>query len=170
MAIIRVLIGGLVLFLGRQLYWLFVGLAGFVLGLSLTSRYLSGQSDWVVILLALGAGVLGAILATFLQTVAIGVAGFIVGGYVLTTLLEIFNLGFGRGESLIYVIGGVLGALLLLVIFDWALIVLSSLAGATLIIRTVQFDPLISALAFLGLIILGIAAQASVLQGDRRKK
>jgi hypothetical protein len=164
MAIIRIVIGGIVLFTGRSLYWVFVGAAGFVLGLNLTARYLSNQPEWLVIVLALGVGVIGAVLALFLQSLAVGLAGFVIGGYVLTTLLLIFNLNFGRSETLIYIIGGIVGAVLVLALFDWALIVLSSLAGATLIVRSLTMAPIIGILLFVGLVILGIAAQASFMR------
>jgi hypothetical protein len=56
------------------------------------------------------------------------------------------------------------GAILLLVLFDWALIVVSSLIGAHLIQSTIVLPPSGSTIVFIGLVILGILVQATSLR------
>jgi hypothetical protein len=74
------MIGGIaLLIMGRRLYWLFVGLIGFVVGALLSQQFFSAQPEWMSVLVALGFGVAGALLAVFLQGIAIAAAGFIAG-------------------------------------------------------------------------------------------
>ena len=63
MDVIGVLAGIALLVLGRKLFWLFVGVVGFVAGAALATQLFEIQPDWLVIVFALGAGLLGALLA-----------------------------------------------------------------------------------------------------------
>jgi hypothetical protein len=79
----------------------------------------------------------GALVAVVATKVVLGIIGFVAGGGIALLLLG--NLGIDRVVALaIYLIAGVIGAVLLLVLFDWTLIVLSSLAGASLIVMSVE--------------------------------
>ena len=131
---LRILMGAVVLVLGRKLYWLFVGAVGFVLGIALATRFLSGGPQWVILVIALAAGLLGALLAAFLQQAAIAVAGLIGGGYVGFILAGMIGWDAGRLAWVPIIIGGILGVILVVALFDWALIILSSLTGAGLIV------------------------------------
>src|SRR6516225_10094390 len=82
---INVLAGLAVLFFGRRLFWLFVGCVGFIVGFELAGNALAGQSEWLILVIALGVGLLGAIASVFLQRIFIVVAGFFAGGYCLST-------------------------------------------------------------------------------------
>jgi hypothetical protein len=165
MTIIRLLVGAVVLALGRQLYWIFVGAAGFVAGITLATRFLGESSDVLIILLGLGAGLLGALLAVFLQHVAVSLAGLFIGGFAINTLFETFSISFGSLDWLFIIGGAILGAVMVLAVFDWALIGLSSLAGAVLIIQAVSqavdLQPLPRGVIFFGLLLFGIALQAA---------
>lgn len=163
MDIVRILAGIVLLTLGRKLFWLFVGVAGFVFGFGFATQFLSGQPDWIVLVVALVAGLVGVLLALFLQRLAVGVAGFIAGGYILINLLNALGWQTGQLAWLPFVIGGIIGAVLVLILFDWALIILSSLTGATLIVQTLHFGSLIMALAFIVLLVVGIMIQASMM-------
>ena len=57
-----------------------------------------------------------------------------------------------------------IGAILLLLLFDWALIVVSSLIGAHLIQSTIVLPPSGSTILFIGLVILGVLVQAASLR------
>ena len=73
--IITALFGVALLTTGRKLYWLFVGVVGFVAGISLSRLLFKSETQWVLLAIALVAGVLGAVLALFLQGLAVGAAG-----------------------------------------------------------------------------------------------
>lgn len=164
MAMIRFLVGGILLTLGRQLFWVFVAAAGFVVGLNLTTRFFAGRPEWLVILIALAAGLVGALLAVFVQQLAVAAAGFVLGGFLAISLLEAFNLSAGRLTWLVYLAGALIGAVLVVALFDWALIALSSLAGAALMVNVLHLRPVLQGLLFLGLVVVGIAIQAALMQ------
>ena len=140
----RILVGFLLLVLGRRLYWLFVAAVGFLYGLELAPRLLPGQSQTMIVIIALGLALLGALLAVVATKVALGVAGFVTAGGIAAVLLQHFAIDSGVIVLGIYIIAGVIGAVLFLLLFDAALIVLSSLAGAYLIVLGAEQLRLIS--------------------------
>jgi hypothetical protein len=161
-----VLVGLLLLLLGRKLFWLFVAVAGFVIGAKATPYILPHQSELFTLLVAILLGLTGAFLAIFLQKVAIAIGGFAVGGYLAGVLCApLIDSGRAGMESpgfwLCFVIGGILGAVLMMVFFNWALIILSSLQGAHLIIHGLPMQRHPFPILFLILAIIGIAVQAS---------
>jgi len=157
----RILSGLLLLFLGRRLFWLFVGLLGFVSGMTFAARFFSNQPGWLLFLLALGCGLIGIFLALFLQRLAIAIAGFLAGAFFATALMEAVS--WSVAPFIPVLIGGILGLILLSVMFDWALIFLSSVTGAILIARSLSLEQPFTALAFLVLLLLGIVFQARFL-------
>lgn len=131
-------IGLLSLLAGRQLYWVFVGAAGFLIAFNLAEQYFGVQSEFLLLVLGLAAGVLGAVLAVVAQRLAVAVAGFIAGGFLLVYGAQLLGM---QGENLdvvLFIVGGVVGALLISVLFDPALVILSSLLGASILSQTAQ--------------------------------
>src|SRR5262245_44733375 len=131
--------GLLLLFRGRRLVWLFVCILGFSTGFILATKYFSGQPDWILLLIAVACGVIGVLLAFFLQRVAIAIGGFLAGAQFATALVA--SAGWKIPESYAFLIGGILGAILLSILFDWALIFLSSVSGAILVSRSLPLEP-----------------------------
>ena len=157
--VITVLIGVLMLVFGRKLFWLFVGCLGFAVGFNYAPYIWQVHSNLFLLILATISGVIGAVLALFFQKLAIGLAGFAGGGYIALNLLNLFGIRIEQAVWLPYLIGGIIGALLLFFIFDWALILVSSLAGATLIIQAAKLSPGIEMAVYFVLIIAGIVIQ-----------
>src|SRR3954452_9789134 len=76
-------IGAALLVAGRKLFWLFVGAIGFFTAMRLATEVFGGEhSDWVLIG-SIVAGLLGAVLAIFVQKVAVGLAGAVTAAYLL---------------------------------------------------------------------------------------
>jgi len=159
LAIINLFIGLLLLALGRKLFWLFVGCIGFVVGSNYSIALWGLQVDWIILVIALFAGLVGALLAIFFQGLAIGLSGFFAGGYITIVLMNM--LGFGSNELfwIIYLGGGIIGAVLVAVLFGWALIFLSSIIGAALIVQTLSINPPTNIIIFLFLFITGFLFQ-----------
>ena len=134
--ILRILAGLLLLFLGRRLFWLFVGVIGFVAGMTFGTQFFAGQPEWVVLVVAILSGLIGIFLAFFLQRIAVAVAGFLAGALLATNFLSGISLSVPPLFPMI--IGGIIGAILLSLVFDWALIFLSSATGAALIVQSVH--------------------------------
>lgn len=166
LSIISIILGIALLFAGHRLFWLFVGAAGFVAGLQLATQFWQGP-ELLAILVGLVVGVIFALLAIVLQGVAIGVAGFLAGGYILTVLTGMIGLNQGGFSWIVYLTGGVIGLLLVIFLFDWAIITLSSLAGASLITQALPLPSGLVSVIFLVLVIAGVVIQGSMLHRTR---
>jgi hypothetical protein len=161
------LLAGLALLLvGRRLFWLFVGLVGFFTVYRWFEPYAAASSvRWVLAILA---GVVGIVLAIFVQKVAVAIAGFFAGGWFALQFLGL-SLGHAQGTDLIiFVVAGVIAAILALVLFNFALIVLSSLAGADLIVEALRPGPELARIALIGLAVVGITVQMGITARRRR--
>jgi len=71
----QVLVGLVLLFFGRKLFWLFVGVVGFLAGMRFGSHLVTGQTELVILAIAIGIGLLAALLAIVLQRLAVAIAG-----------------------------------------------------------------------------------------------
>ena len=159
--IIGVIIGVVILFFGRKLFWLCVAAVGFAVGVKIAPLLVNESASLLALLIALIFGVLGALLALFLQKIAIAVLGFLAGGKLATAIAAAFFVQYAQYSTIIFVIGGIIGAILLLALFGWALIVVSSFIGAYLIQSAIVLPPTGSTLVFIGLAIVGIFMQAA---------
>jgi hypothetical protein len=159
------IIGIVLLTLGRRLFWLFVAGVGFAVGLQLAQQYLGTQPPWAWWLIALLGGLIGAMLAVFFQILAIGLGGFAAGSTIGAYLGSV--MGF-EAIPLAAFAGGLVGAIGLYLVFDWALIGLSAAIGATFIIQSLNWNsPTVLGL-YLVLIAAGIWFQ--VFLQNRSKK
>ena len=157
MSIFYAILGIGLLFAGRRLYWLFVGVIGFVAGFALSGIIFSNSSEIMRIVLALVLGLIGVGLAIGLQRLAVSVAGFVAGGYILNSILQ--TLGLDWTFWLTFLIGGIIGAILVAILFDPALIVLSALLGASLLVNLLTLDRWLMFAVFLLLSGVGILDQ-----------
>jgi hypothetical protein len=157
----HILAGILLLFVGRRLFWLFVGLLGFVAGITFATQYFSNQPSWMLLAIALICGLVGILLAVFLQKLAIAIGGFLAGGLFLQSFVQ--ALGWNIAPLIPFIAGGILGAILLLAVFDWALIFLSSITGAILISRALPLQSPLDLITFVVLLVIGIFVQARYL-------
>jgi hypothetical protein len=108
--------------------------------------------------------------------VGLGLAGFMGGGYAAATLFEAAGLGRLLMADMpyrwwvVFIVGGILGAVLIGVLFDWALIALSSVIGAMLITQAVPILGVGRALLFVGLVAVGVAVQWFLMRRDRSSR
>ena len=168
MPVVSILIGiGLLLF-GRRAFWLFIAGAGFVAGLSLANQFLQWPES-ISVIIGIGIGLLAALLAVFVQRFAINLAGFLVGGYIALQALPMLNLEGSWSTWLAFIVGGIIGVILVGMFLDWALISLSSIAGASLVSEALNLSNAIAPVVFFILIIIGVTFQARELRGYRRK-
>jgi len=158
--VLPLIVGVLLLGLGRKLFWLFVGGSGFAVAFYLTAELMPDSPPWVLLLVAIVAGLLGAWLAVRLQWLAVGVGGSLGGGYLAAVFVESSNIDIAGPDWLPFVVGGVVGAILLGMLFNPALIVLSSLIGATLVAESLPLGPDSSILVVAVATVLGIIIQS----------
>ena len=168
----RILVGLLLLVCGRRLFWLFVGAVGFMAGIRFSDRFLQGQPDDVIIIFSLVLGLLSAVLAVAVRKLALGAAGFLAGGYLLTQLLAvsgqqaaIFSNDVGQFAPWItFLVGGLLGAVLMNVLFGLTLIVLSAAGGAALVCESIHSSPQVLSAVFTILAVLGVLIQSGLIR------
>ena len=170
MGIVNVVLGLVLLTLGRKIFWLFVGCVGFVAGFTYAQELFAVQSELVILAIGIIAGIIAAMIAIFLQGVAIALAGFMGGGYITIHIMGMLRLEMVEFIWLPYLIGGIIGAIVLFLIFDWALILLSSLIGAGFIVEVAGFDLWLENLLFLVLVIFGVIFQASLLRKEPKER
>lgn len=161
--LLNVILGAGLLVAGRKLFWLLVGTIGFLVGIELATR-LFHRSELVTVVAGLALGVAFALLAIFVESVAIGLAGFLGGGYVLRGLAALVGLHQGAGPVIAFVAGGILGVILVVLLFDWALITISSLAGASMIVGGLGLLTGFGTLTYLGLMLFGVIFQGMALR------
>ncbi len=160
MNILNVIGGALLLALGRKIFWFFVAAVGFYVGLQGATRYLQIQPGWLSILIGVGVGLIGALLAIFFQRALIGISGFLVGVLITSGLLSLFGFQLKNWEWLIILIGGIIGAILMSLLFETALIVLSSLAGTLLIVQGFNLSGLLALIVGVVLFVAGVIFQS----------
>ena len=171
--VVTIVAGLAVLLLGRQLFWLFVGVAGFAAGFELATNLLGDQSGGVILLLALLVGVTGALVAVFFRYIAVAAAGFASGAYLGATLMRVWQLDSGWVFWVLFITGGAIGAMLLVMLFDWALIGLSAVTGASMLVPLVDWSPTPRLLLFIVLVAVGVGVQIYLFnreEGDKKIK
>lgn len=167
MPVIDVLLGLGLLIFGRKLFWFFTGAVGFMAGTAVAVNLFTGMPVWQVGVAGLIVGAVTAVTAVYAQKFAIGLVGFLSGGIFLLRLMVMLEItAVSHIGWLIFIIGGIIGTLCLYWIFDWALLTLSSLAGASLISGAFPFKRFNEAALFIILFILGIAIQISIKQQE----
>jgi hypothetical protein len=170
MNLFKGLVGGLLLFFGQRVFWLFVGGVGFAAGLELSNAVLASQPENTRLIAAIVLGVLGAVLALFLQKLAVALAGFFMGGLVVSAVLNMIGQQQNPLAWLFMLIGALIGAGLIVGLFNWALILLSSLGGAMLITQAFQLEALVSGGLFIVLFLVGFISQANTYTRAKRAK
>ena len=158
-------LGVLLLVLGWKFFWLFVGVVGFAAGLQAAPIVFGPQPFWMLWAAGLMCGIIGAILALFFQHLAIAIGGFEAGSTIALHLM--LMLGYEPG-ALIVLIGGAVGAVALYLLFDWALIILSSVVGATFIIVALGWQSPYASALLMALIAAGVVFQARLLIVSRK--
>jgi Domain of unknown function (DUF4203) len=165
--IIGALIGAVILLFGRRLFWLCVAAVGFAAGVELAPHLVHEPSPLLALTFALVLGFVGALLALFLQKIAIAVVGFLSGGKLALAVAAAFVGNAAQYYWLTFLIGGIIGAVLLIALFDWALIFISSIVGAYLIESVIKLPPTGTTILFVALVIIGVLVQAG---GFRRTR
>ena len=163
-SLVGALIGAVILFFGRKLFWLCVAAVGFAAGVEIAPHLIHEPSPLLALTVALVLGLIGALLALFLQKIAIAVVGFLAGGKLAGAIAAAFFIRYAQHSTIIFLIGGILGAIFMLTLFDWALIVISSLIGAHLIQSAIVLPASGSTILFMGLGVAGILVQAASLR------
>src|SRR4051794_2977705 len=166
-AIVGAIVGAVILLFGRKLFWLCVAAVGFAAGVELAPHLVQQPSPLLALTLALVLGFIGALLAFFLQKLAIGIAGFVSGGKLALAIAAAFMGNAAEYYWLTFLVGGIIGAILLILLFDWALIFLSSIVGAYLVQGVIRLPPTGTTVLFLVLVVIGVLVQSGWMRRSR---
>ena len=162
-----VVAGLLLLVLGRQLYTALLGLLGFFVSYGMLADVATLPSD-VRLLVAVGIGVVSALLAFVVRKVAVAVAGAMLGAGAALWAAGFYGLKVEVLWWVVTAVAALLGAWLLRQVFETALIVVSSFIGALLIVAAVGLQGLPAHAAVAVLIVAGVAFQMRRLRGEER--
>ncbi len=165
--ILSILGGIALLLLGRKLYWLFVGVIGFFAGVRFGALLVAGQPEWVLLVVAVVVGLVAALLAVLLQRIVIAIAGGYAGGVLAMELAIAFGAVAESVQWVAFAVGAVIAAILISVVFDWALILISSLLGGMVIAQSLGLAPPLLTVVVLVLAVVGVLAQFALLRRGR---
>ena len=145
---------------GGRLYWLFLGVIGFIFGFDLAEMVMHAQPHDTMVVVALLAGLAGALLTIFLQKIAIAAGGVFAGGYLAIRLMESYGVRSGLSYWLLLALGCIIGTVFMKLLFNWALIILSSGIGSVLILEGLNVSQQMKGPLFIVLLIVGVAVQS----------
>jgi hypothetical protein len=161
MQVIRAVIGGVFLFLGRELNFFFAGSMAGLIGLRLTPLLPVHWPVWSHYVFILGVALAAALIVIRRDRIGYFLSGFLVGGYFL---VEYYEPGVLTLPLLPFLVGGVLGALILGIFTEWALMIVSCLVGAYYLTNMFVLSPTAEILVGSGLFIIGALTQVILMR------
>ena len=164
MLIIRGVIGGILLFLGRELNFLFAAAMAALIGYRLTPILPAQWPVWSDAAFMLALAVIAAALVLLNERAGYFLSGFLAGGFLL---IEYYAPNSLTVPWLPFVIGGVIGALVLGLLTEWALILVSAGIGAAYILNLFRLNPTAEILVGAGLFIVGALTQVIIMQAQK---
>lgn len=165
--ILNLFIGLTMLLVGYRVFWLFVG--GMVyLYISEKMTEAGTYPPDTIMAYGLFAGVFASVAAFFLHKITLGVVGFFVGGIALVSIMQ--SLGVEPSSYLFtFLVGAVFGVIFFSYLFDWTMVLMSSLLGAAYLTSLIPFaDESQKGVALLVLTLIGALFQGYQLY--KRKK
>ena len=157
MQIARVVIGGIFLFLGRELNFLFAGGMGVLIGFRLTPILPSQWPGYYQYIFIAILGVIAISITLISERTGYFFSGFLAGGYLLVEYVapDVLML-----PVVPFLLGGAIGSLLVGFLTEWAVLIISCMIGAYYVgsYFTLPFEMQILVTA--GLFVIGILTQA----------
>ena len=161
MLIARGILGGILLFLGRELNFLFAGGMAALVGFRLLSSLPAGWPRWSELVFVAGLAIIAAVVTLTRKRFGYFLSGFLTGGYFL---VEYTQPGVLILPLLPFIIGGVIGSLIMGIFTEWALIIVSCLAGVYFLMGLFVLSPTAETLVGAGLFIIGAVTQVIIMR------
>lgn len=161
MQVMRAVIGGVFLFLGRELNFFFAAAMAALIGLRLTPLLPPQWPAWSDYVFMLGLALIAAAISIRRERIGYFLSGFLVGGYFL---VEYYEPGVLTLPALPFIVGGVIGAIVIGIFTDWALMIVSCLVGAYFLTGLFNLSPTAELLVGGGLFVIGALTQVIMRQ------
>jgi hypothetical protein len=162
MNILYIVIGVILLILGRKFTWSFTAGLVFYLFMEFTAKGLFDIPDILILPIGIIMGISGGLLAAALRRITIPVAGVLAVGYLFSLLAGVFK-WFPAQPWMPYAAGGLLGLVFIVGATDWTLTVLSSMMGALMVIKGSSIGSTWMMAAFLGITLAGVVIQMLIM-------
>jgi|SRR5690349_2863003 len=156
MQILRGVIAGILLFLGREVNFLFAAATAAFIGLRLTPLLPPQWPWWSDYAFMAVLAVVAAAITLANDRVGYFLSGFLAGGYFL---MEYYQPNLLTFPLLPFIVGGIVGSLLIGIFTDWALVVVTCLIGAYYVTNLFRLSPTAQILVASGLFIIGALTQ-----------
>jgi len=165
--LIRGIIGGVLLFLGRELNFLFAAAMAAFLGFRIAPRLPATWPGWGDLAFVITLAVVAATIALINERVGYFLSGFLAGSFFL---IEYYAPGASTLPAIPFIVGGVLGSLVLGLLTEWAMILVSSAIGAAYVLNLFRLDPTAEILVGAGLFIVGALTQVIIMQSQKHSE
>ncbi len=156
MVIIRAAIGVILLFLGRELNFLFAGGFAAMLALRVVPLLPSSWPAWGDIAFIVVMTAIAAAIPALNERTGYVVSGFLAGGFYLA---DYFVPGFVSIPILPFLVGGAVGGIVMGVGTEWSLMIVSSLVGSIYAMDLVTLSPQLELMLTGGLFFAGALTQ-----------
>jgi hypothetical protein len=164
---IRGAAGVVILLLGRELSFLFSAAMAAFLGTRLLHLLPPFWPSWTDLAFLVTLAVLGAALTLVNKEAGYYVTGFLVGGFAFS---EYFAPGASTLPFLPFLVGSVLGAVVIGLLGEWGMIVVACLIGSYLIYGVLPLRGTAKTLAIAGIFILGALVQVTMFQMQKHSE
>jgi hypothetical protein len=161
MQVIRGVIAGVLLFLGRELNFLLAAAMAALIGLRLTPLLPAQWPGWADYAFMGALALIAAAITLRNERVGYFLSGFLAGGYFL---IEYFEPGVLTVPWLLFLIGGVIGSVIIGIFTEWALMIVSCLIGAYYVTNLFTLSPTAEILVGSGLFIIGALTQVILMR------
>lgn len=161
MLIVRGVIGIIILFFGRELNFVFAGGMAALVGFRLAPLLPDSLPSWSDYALIIGLAIIAAAAVLINERGGYFISGFFAGGY---AMMEYFAPGVLTFPILPFIIGAILGATIIGVFTEWALIAISSFIGAVYATTLFKLSPTAETLVAGGLFVIGSLTQVILMR------
>jgi hypothetical protein len=136
MVIVRAAIAGILLFLGRELNFLFAGGFAAMIALRVVPLLPASWPPWGDIAFIIIMAAIAAAIPTLNERVGYVLSGFLCGGFYLA---DYYVPGFVAIPIIPFLVGGTVGGLIMGVLKEWALMLVSSVIGSIYVMDLFTF-------------------------------
>ncbi|MGH7493222.1 MAG: DUF4203 domain-containing protein [bacterium] len=166
-SLILLVLGIAILLFGQRFVVFLIGVAAFYITAQAAKKYFGDASRTTVLVISSLAGIAAGVFTKMFRNIAVGIAGYTIAGFVLSSHASSWGIK-PENERFVFVIGGVIGSLIISFALDVGLRLISSVLGSVLIVQYFQLEEEVSKWLTLLLSLLGFFIQSGILQALKK--